>query len=179
MGRFFDGHKKAALIAPLHLRGFTSGCHVRCGRLARCAGRSCHDRDDRYPNRRDGGHPNARDRCHASDDFRNNVEPVDSNAAPIGNNAVAGSTAGLAGSNVAARNTCCHPDNRCRLCCSRPVRVTCRPLNCNTSPRRSTGRNRQRRTSTQQAEEFVYTWRPPGPRVGHTSDAGRRQSFNR
>jgi hypothetical protein len=55
-----------------------------------------------------------------------------------------------------------------------------RPRNCSSwLLHRNRARMHQETIPIQQSEEFADTWRPPGPRVSHTSDAGRRQSIIR
>jgi hypothetical protein len=161
----------------------------RCGRLVHCdccarhyhgGHRSIHSGYARPI--RDSGRPGS----------RSVVQPGNS-AVPIGRSAAASNTAALAGNTalvesstvVVASNTPRHLNSKSRRRRNRQALARCRPQNCSSwLLRRNRARMHQETIPIVQSEEFggaVFdrAWRPPGPRVSHTSDAGRRQSIIR
>ena len=119
------------------------------------------------------------------------VAKAGNNAVPVDTPAAGGSTAALAGnsgpavSNTgAARCSNRHWSSNPRYLSS-TARGTCKPRNCSSCLlHRHRARTRQVTILIQPSEElggavFDRAWRPPGPRVSHTSDAGERQSIIR
>ena len=181
-----------------HINGGHPGHRVRRGRrvrLARLGCRARHGCDCRCPDRRGYDRPNRPDCVHPNCD---SDEPGSRLAAPTGNNAVladtpaaGGNTAALAGSAVrAANNTGAAPCNTRRWNSkARPrsnrAQGMCRPRTGSSwLLHRNRVRTHQETIPIEQSAEsggavFDRAWRPPGPRVSHTSDAGRRQSIIR
>lgn len=121
----------------------------------------------------------------------NSVVPVDNNAVPVDKPAAGGNNAAMAGNTVqAVSNTCAGPSSNDRQSNktrhrSNTALGTCRPRNGSSwILHRNRARTHQETIPIKQSAEFGgaffdRAWRPPGPRVSHTSDAGRRQSMVR
>lgn len=167
-----------------HGRPFRPGYRVhRDRRDCRCS--SCHGYV--HPNRpghcrpsRDSGEPGSR-----------LVVTAGNNAVPVDKPSAGGNTAALAGNSVPeVRNTgavtCSnrHSSSKARHR-SNTAQGTCTPRNCSSCLlHRHRARTHRETIPLQLSEEFdgaffEGAWRPPGPRVSHTSDAGERQSIIR
>jgi len=176
------------------------GCPDCCSCRARCVcncvhhpGRHCsshfgydrptHDSDD--PDNRPATGNNA---VPADNPFAdgNSAAPVDRPLADSNSAVLAGNTA-LAESNTgaAASNNPRHLNSRIRHRRNRLALARYKPRNGSSRfLHRNRARTHQETIPIEQSEEFgraVFdrAWRPPGPRVSYTSDAGERQSIIR
>jgi hypothetical protein len=116
----------------------------------------------------------------------NNAAPVDRPLADSNSAVSAGNTALAVSSNgAAASNNPRHLNSRIRHRRNRLALARYRPRNCSSRfLHRNRARTHQETIPIEQSEEFgraVFdrAWRPPGPRVSYTSDAGERQSIIR
>ncbi len=165
-----------------------------CGLDSHCPGRLGSGR----PSRPGDGHPSRHDHDGHDDPIHDSDSPGSLLVAPAGNSAVpidkpaaGGNNAALAGNTVqAVSNTGAGPSSNGRRSNktrhrSNTALGTCRHRNGSSSIlHRNRARTHQETIPIKQSAEFGgaffdRAWRPPGPRVSHTSDAGRRQSMVR
>jgi len=116
------------------------------------------------------GHPNHRD-----SDGTSTPPVVASNSVGLaGSSAVPSNSAAPVG-NTAGRNSHAELSNNSRRC-NRQAPVRCTPRSGSKNLRRSKARKPKESNRETQGAAVVDTWRPPGPRMGHISDADGRQS---
>jgi len=198
-------HRFREQVESSHRRSHIQSCVLYKaigGRPARCDSRDRY-RDSRCSSSRGYGRPShGSDACGSRPATADNNEWPTGNGATIdasaaaSNSATVDISAAVSNSAVSAGNTALearstgaavcsnrhHWSSRNSLRRNRLAMARYRPRNCsNCLLHRSKARTHQGTIPTLQAVEFGAAcfdraWRPPGPRMSHTSDAGRRQS---